>query len=574
MLFSHTLAWYSALMLYTCTGPVESESGSGNSTLCPTWFYYSNTTEQCECGEQFQDRISCKQHSRAAYIANGFCASTSRQEGLYYAGLCPFRHTENNTNRLFSRLPSDPDMLDDAMCGPYNRKGLLCGECIDGYGPAVYSRDMKCTKCSTVYVVAYLVIELVPVTLFFLFLAVFHLNITSGPLLGYIIFCQAFVLSIQSNLDSYNYILSHTSATRRALLRSSVALSEVWSLQFLWSMVPSFCFSESLTEIDLQMLGLVKPTLAIVLLVFTYILTQLYANHCRVLRIMWKPFGIVLNKVNIVPQTSDASFHAFGTFIFLSASTLAYNIYSLFNTVPVYQSINGSVYKTITHSSSHHTSVAYAFVAIVIFVVLVLTPSLLLCVYPTRLYRNLKQALSPRKQLAIAGFAEAFNKCFKDGSNGTRDYRATAGVVLLTSSLIRPLGALAIRENLGSQFLTGAIFIFLSFVVSYVRPCKLTMADLSLSYHTTLLGIFSIAAGLWRHDLNTGTDALEITFIAPPIISHLLVYLWAVYVLIQRVAREFGYNFKLTKALGALLKAAKRPFHRRRRGYEELVDTS
>ena len=59
-----------------------------------------------------------------------------------------FHRGMNRTSRTNVELPSDPDVLDEVMCGLYNRKGLLCGECINGYGPAVYSVDMKCISCS------------------------------------------------------------------------------------------------------------------------------------------------------------------------------------------------------------------------------------------------------------------------------------------------------------------------------------------------------------------------------------------------------------------------------------------
>ena len=85
-----------------------------------------------------------------AEIIDGFCATSTEQEGLYYAGFCPLRHIENNTDRMYSELPSDPNLLNDTMCGPYNRKGLLCGRCIDGYGPAVYSFNKKCADCSQI----------------------------------------------------------------------------------------------------------------------------------------------------------------------------------------------------------------------------------------------------------------------------------------------------------------------------------------------------------------------------------------------------------------------------------------
>ena len=62
-----------------------------------------------------------------AEIIDGFCATSTEQEGLYYVGLCPLRHTEN-TDRVLSDTPSDPNIMNDTMCGPYNRKGF----CVEG----------------------------------------------------------------------------------------------------------------------------------------------------------------------------------------------------------------------------------------------------------------------------------------------------------------------------------------------------------------------------------------------------------------------------------------------------------
>ena len=347
-------SWFCALVLYTCASVGVLVCASNSSSSCPTWFFYSNATGECECGKTFGDKLYCS--GNTSLIANGFCATMSdEEEGLYYAGYCPFTHRENNINRMYSEMPSDPDKLDDVMCGPYNRKGFLCGECIDGYGPAVYARDMKCTKCNRSYIILYLLLELVPITIFFVIMVMFNLNITSGPLLGYIIFCQAFVLMTQGNLDIFNYILINSSFSHQVLLQCSVALAAVWNLQFLWSLIPGFCFSESLTEIDLQMIALVKPMFSILLVLTTYTLMRLYAAHCRALRIVWKLFGFILDTLQVPPVTSDIALHAFSSLLLLSAPTLVYNMYFLFNTGPVYSSIGSS---KVTPVNSRHTHIS------------------------------------------------------------------------------------------------------------------------------------------------------------------------------------------------------------------------
>ena len=167
--------------------------GSVLATNCPTWFYYDNTTQQCHCGYG----LLCSSNKEVE-IEDGECATSAGEGDQYYTGRCPLRHTVNNTNRIYSEMPADPDLLDDVMCGPYNRKGLLCGRCIDGYGPTAHILDLRCANCSKLpeyYAIPlYLILELLPITLLFTCVTLFNFNITSGPLLGYIIFCQVAIL--------------------------------------------------------------------------------------------------------------------------------------------------------------------------------------------------------------------------------------------------------------------------------------------------------------------------------------------------------------------------------------------
>ena len=55
------------------------------------------------------------------------------------------------------------------MCGPLNRKGLVCSECADGFGPSVTSFGYtKCIKCDNEWyrVPLFLIYEFVSVTLY------------------------------------------------------------------------------------------------------------------------------------------------------------------------------------------------------------------------------------------------------------------------------------------------------------------------------------------------------------------------------------------------------------------------
>ena len=579
--------WYYISTILAVYVYLSSESASN--TSCPTWFYYSNTTNQCECGINLFGGIHCNQQEMKAEIANGYCATSTEQEGLYYAGPCPFRHTENNTDRLFSELPSDPDLLNDTMCGPYNRKGLLCGRCIDGHGPAVYSLNMNCANCSRLsagYAISvYLLLEFIPITLFFIGIVIFRLNITAGPLFGYVLFCQVYVYVTQNHLSILMYTLSHISVPLRVLLYSSLTLSGLWSLQFFRFVVPPFCMSEKLTGIQVQMLSLVTSIYPIVLVVITCILMELHARNYRLIHIVWKPFSTILDKLKITSVNGDAVIHAFATFILLTTYSIYYNVYNNVREIQLHlnQNSNDATHwvlyfdPTIIYLSQEH--IPYILAAVVPFIFLILVPSLLLCVYPTRIYSYLSQFISARKRLAITAFAEALHSCFKDGLNGTRDYRALAGVLILGGGVV---GVIAISighvtEGNTVKLLIGLELMSLSLVFSYMRPCKSTIANLSLSYHAMMIGILSIALHLWKHDLSTGTETLMETLIILPFISHVLVFMWAMYTFINRIMSHFGYQFNPSDcrvALTNLANAVKWYFRRKRGSYQVLPDTA
>ena len=580
MLFTLTTCnWYCISTLVVVH--VYLSSVLASNTSCPTWFYYNNVT--CECGQLFDTKVYCNQQEREAGITDGFCATSTEQEGQYYAGYCPFRHTENNRGRIFSEMPCDPNLLSDMMCGHYNRKGLLCGRCIDGYGPAVYSFNMKCADCSKIStgsaISLYLFLELIPITLFFTCVVLFRLNITAGPLLGYVLFCQAcYISAVGNSIFIYEYLLSHVSTTPWIM-----TLSGLWDLQFFKWVIPPFCISSKLTGIHIQMLNLVTDIYPVLLLILTGTLMELHAKNYRIIHILWKPFSILVNKLNITSVTSDAVVHGFATFILLSACNLTYTMITIFSHTPVYKSIDATLYKQVlyyepTITAFGHEHVIYIVFAAVPFILLVLIPSLLLCVYPTRIYGCLSQFVSARKRLAITAFAEALNSCFKDGLNGTRDYRALAGFITVAAIVLGLVEVIITKTTKVKSTVAATLMsIPLSLFFSYVRPCKLTIANLSLSYHSLVIGILTIAVRWWKHDPSIATQTLEKIFIIIPATSHILVLMWAGYALTRRIMSHFGYQLNphdCKLALTDLANAVKRQFSRQHGSYQVLPDTT
>ena len=581
MSFTSTKCTWFCISIFLVVFVHSSSVSASNNTTCPTWFYYNNET--CECGWQLGGIVHCNQQEMTAEIIDGVCATSTEQEGLYYVGLCPLGHTKNNTDRVFSEMPSDPDLLNDTMCGPYNRKGLLCGRCIDGNGPAVYSFDMKCANCSKIStesaISLYLFLELIPVTLFFICVVLFRLNITTGPLLGYVLFCQLYyTTAVGAEIFIYDYILSHVPTAVWIFI-----LCGIWDLQFFKSLIPPFCISSKLTGIDIQMLNLVTAIYPVLLVIITWILMELHARNYRIIQILWKPFSIFVNKLKITAVTSDAVIHAFATFILLSATTLSFTVMNINNCTPVYRSTDGGPYKKVlyydpTITAFSHKHIIYIVLAVVPFILLVLIPSLLLCVYPTRIYECLSQVVSARKRLAITAFAEALNNCFKNGLNGTRDHRTLAGFITGVA-IVGGTVTIIMRETTPIQSSTAYLLtsIFFSLIIFYVRPCKLTIANLSLGYHFLVIGVLCFAVQWWKYYPSIQTGTLEMIFIIIPATSHILVFMWAGYTVTRRIMSHFGYQLNphdCKVALTDLVNAVKRQFNRRRNSYQVLPDTT
>ena len=437
--------------------------------------------------------------------------------------------TTSSSNTLDFLLPTDPDLLNEAMCVPYNRKGLLCGECIDGYGPGVYTFDKKCVDCSkfsmSSAICLYLLVELVPILLFFLSVTVFHLDLTSGPMLGYIMSCQMMLYSFKA-LPTIVYDIFNSSLP----IRIYIFITEFWTLNFCKSVIPPFCISEKLTDLHVLFLHSVGAIYLLLIAIISLILIDLYSRQYKVIVILFKPLGFVFKLTNGKAITSGAVIRTFASFLFLSSTKMFFVFMTIIEPVPVFSSISGSVYKKVLYSDpsieyDSHEHILYFLLVLIQCLFLVFLPSLLLFLYPTRLYRWISQFISARKQLAITTFVEALNHCFKDGLNGTGDYRALAGFLIVgipTFSLL--LWVIGMSFSGGLFYLIVVVW-FLFPLIFYFRPFKSTIANMSVGFYSVLFSIFVIAYEYW---VLRGTLLRQMfSFLLP--ISHAPVLLWALY---------------------------------------------
>ena len=545
---------------------------------CPTWYFYNNITKRCQCGYH----LHC--HKGVARVLEGYCATTAEgEEDKYYIGPCPYRHAENETDRLYTVMPH-PEELDNVMCGPYKRRGLLCGECMKGHGPALYQLDQKCVKCSEssmgYAIISYVGFQLTPLTLLFIIMVIFRINITSGPLYGYIIIWQLGGNFVRPYENVFSYMLSHVSPAHHVFLKAGLVLpSQLFTLDFLFLFKP-ICISEAFTEIHIHTFYLLSAVYPVFLVIITCILMELHARNCRIIHILWRPFSMILNKTNTTAVTGDAVIQAFASFILLSYFTVYSTMGNIFysTTVSRITAKERPFYvlyfdPTIKFLSQKH--ILYIVITAVPFIVVVLTPSLLLTIYPTRIYsRWISRYISTRKRLAITAFCEALHKCFKDGLNGTRDWRSLPGLLVIVP-VIFIVFKVIIQQFDYDVSMAGLLFsFFLTFFITYVKPCKSKIANFSLCIHIFFFSIFCVLYHLWLRALYVATESLIAIITIVCFISHFIVLIWACYKMAHHFMIHFGCHCNPTLGVVmtdvGIIDGVKHYIHRRRRGYVSL----
>ena len=125
----------------------------------------------------------------------------------------------------------------------------------------------------------------------------------------------------------------------------------------------------------------------------------------------------------------------FATFFLLSYSKLLFVSISLLLAVQSYNcegTMNSMILlfdPSISFFSLKH--IPYAILAILVIFVFVLPPPLLLLFYPTRLFMKCLKLLGFRRWVLLHHTMDIFQGWYKDGTEGTRDYRSLSSLYML-----------------------------------------------------------------------------------------------------------------------------------------------
>ena len=434
---------------------------------CPPWSFYNDTLHHCQCYESDNNLTiyyrptkltECSERKTSIYI--GFCMTTEELGTFisYCAAYSP-KVNVSAVNGMYIQLPNNISELNDFMCGPMNRKGRVCSECIDGFAPSVVTPWYQCANCTGSWygIPLYLILEFVPITLFYLAVLVFQVSVISPPLTTCVMYSQLVIFCLKSNSSTVFLKLSHTYTFVKILLM----FHGIWNLDFFRSVLPPFCVFPNLNNIHVAFLGYISALYSVLLICLTWVCIQLYSRDCQPFVWLWKGLCCLMPNRSAKPKIVDT----FATFFFLSYTKVC--IISVMVLFPYYahwantaevDDIKVVYIPNIRYFSKEHAP--YAVIGALVLLVFGILPALLLAVYPSRRLRSLLllDRLGGRSNAALNIFMEKFYSCYRDGLDGGRDMRSFASLHLFIR-LLTPIYPTIIYG-------TSCVLVFLA------KPCK------------------------------------------------------------------------------------------------------
>ena len=407
---------------------------------CPTWYRETknNPVTRCVCGDTLEGMVRCDDATLKTKIFAGFCITYNDTINDTVIGRCPFSYHYPDAQTFYITLPNDTSKLNSFMCSGLNRTGLMCSHCQQGLGPAVISYRRQCVKCFDKRYgwLLYITATLIPTTVLCFLVIIFQFNVISAEMNAFVFLCQ-FVTCASTLRNPYLYVRFTSRLKVIHFFKLAIAtFFGIWNLDFLRYIVPAICISSDMSTHFTIALEYVVAIYPLLLTVMIYFCIELYDRGVRVVVCVWRPFHVCFARFRRRLDPKGSVINAFATFLLLSYSKLLTVSYSLLNINVLYNNQGerfGPVVlyynASIEYFSREH--LPFALLATCALLVFAIFPMILLLLYPMRSFQRCLGYCTRIRWQFLHTFADAFQGCYKNGTNGTHDYRYFVGLYLL-----------------------------------------------------------------------------------------------------------------------------------------------
>ena len=464
----------------------------------------------CECDNQFGNVLLC--NGTTAKLQRGLWIG--KPKGSHKVVVSSYPYFPRASMNTYIELGKDWDTVDKQLCGHAKRTGSFCGKCIADHAPSINSLVPSCVECtmkkSEYYWTVYIGSEVVPVTLFFLVIMWFHISVTRGAINSFVLFAQLVTTTFDINGDK-NIPLKNNFMK---LQESYKVLYNFWNLNLFFPVSRRYCLSPKLDTITVLSLHYLLAFYSLALIFVFYCLVRLYEHGIQPFYFLGKPIHYLLRFFRRRWNLSRSTVDAFSTFLVLSSTK--FTLVSVYLLTPVVYTCSEGTKRgkylyfqgNVEYLNNHH--IPYFIMAVFVTTTFVLLPTLLLLVYPLRLVEWLAARLGYCGHLLRPGhrmnlFLDSFQGCFKDGTNGTRDYRYFAGIYFLIRTML--FASYAFSDTwfqhyvFQQQVCTVSILLF-----AIIRPYKNNFYN---GLDATMLGILATINGLSMYNMHNASQGYD-----------------------------------------------------------------
>ena len=154
----------------------------------------------------------------------------------------------NGYNKIPTSIKTKEEL--EAIVCSENRKGILCGSCIEGYSTLYNSPVLTCHNTTTAHcaygIPLYIVSELLPVTIIFIIILVFNISLTSGALYSFVLYAQLLDFLYIGSFEGLSS--SETSLTK--VVKIIHMVYSTFNLKTFYGEIFSFCLISNANAMD------------------------------------------------------------------------------------------------------------------------------------------------------------------------------------------------------------------------------------------------------------------------------------------------------------------------------------
>ena len=335
----------------------------------------------------------------------------------------------NHPPSEYQLVSIDNQSVTNGTCSQFNREGVLCGQCREGYGPPVYSFSLKCVPCRNVSLWTtasfYVLMAYGPLTVFLVVIVFFTLGVNSAPLRGFILVCQL----LSSNISLFlivTFIDIYHLNTVNPFVRIFHSVYGLWNLDFFRLVYKPFCLHPSLTTLQVMSLDYIIAAYPLVLIIGTYVLVDLYSRNYRPVVIVGRVFHHCCIRFRHQLDIRTSLVDAFGTFFSLSYVKFLATSVNLLMSTRVWNShdtITRHVYFDGTMEFFKGDHIPFAIAALTLGILCNIVPLIIILLYSFPRAHVVLNILPVSVRTAMFPFMDNILACYKDGTNGTRNCR-------------------------------------------------------------------------------------------------------------------------------------------------------